>query len=71
MSAVTVPPSDAPRLTPQSRPRSRSRKVKNVVANAVISLTFLVAMVPLVLSTPQGPGIRGPSDQVPVSGSNI
>jgi phosphate transport system permease protein len=44
VSAVTVPPPNAPRLTPQSR----SRKVKNVVANAVISLTFLVAMVPLV-----------------------
>jgi phosphate transport system permease protein len=46
VSAVTVPPPDAPRLTPQSR--SRSRKIKNVAANAVISLTFLVAMVPLV-----------------------
>jgi phosphate transport system permease protein len=46
VSAVTVPPPNAPRLTPASR--SRSRKIRNVAANAVISLTFLVAMVPLV-----------------------
>jgi phosphate transport system permease protein len=46
VSAVTVPPPNAPRLTPRSR--SRSRKIRNVAANAVISLTFLVAMVPLV-----------------------
>jgi phosphate transport system permease protein len=46
VSAVTVPPPNAPRLTPRSR--SRSRKIRNVAANAFISLTFLVAMVPLV-----------------------
>jgi phosphate transport system permease protein len=46
VSAVTVPPPNAPRLTSPSR--SRSRKIKNVAANALISLTFLLAMVPLV-----------------------
>jgi phosphate transport system permease protein len=46
MSAVTAPPPNPPRLTPQSR--SRPRKIKNVAASAVISLTFLVALVPLV-----------------------
>ena len=41
-----VPPAGAPDLTPTSR--ARRRKVSNVVASLLISLTFLVAMIPLV-----------------------
>ena len=46
MSTVVTPPLGASKLGP--RPRSRARKVKNVVANILISLTFVIAMVPLV-----------------------
>ncbi len=46
MSTVMTPPSGGPSLT--ATPRSRRRKISNAVAATVISLTFVVAMVPLV-----------------------
>ncbi len=46
MTAVATPPKGGSHLTP--RPRSRRRKISNVVANVLISLTFVVAMLPLV-----------------------
>jgi phosphate transport system permease protein len=46
VSAVITPAPGASQLAP--RPRSRARRVKNVIAAGAISLTFLIAMVPLV-----------------------
>jgi phosphate transport system permease protein len=46
VTVITTPPPAVSPLTP--RPRSRARRVKNVIAAGVISLTFLIAMVPLV-----------------------
>ena len=46
MSATTVAPTGGSRLTP--RPRSRARRIKNAIATVLISLAFVVALVPLV-----------------------
>jgi len=46
MSAVMTPPPDAPSLA--ASPRSRRRKVSNVLASMLITLTFVIAVVPLV-----------------------
>src|SRR5262249_19413562 len=46
MSVVMTPPPDAPSLS--ASPRSRRRKVSNLLASLLISLTFVIAVVPLV-----------------------
>jgi phosphate transport system permease protein len=46
VSVVATPPSAVSPLAP--RPRSRARRIKSAVAAGVISIAFLIAMVPLV-----------------------
>jgi phosphate transport system permease protein len=46
MSTTMVAPTGGSRLTP--RPRSRARQTKNAIATALITLSFLIALVPLV-----------------------
>jgi len=46
VTAIATPPAGGSNLAP--RPRSRARRIKSVVAAAVISITFLIALIPLV-----------------------